>query len=244
MLHKVLKASKHALLTRWMMPYSPVPGLSPVLYRTYINRTDLTVLDLGAHCGDFTKALMQAATVKRALLVEPLPAFAGRLRTDEQLRSFDIEPCAVGARDGEITLDYYPHAPFISSALALDTTISGMTEMARGRPQQIVCPLRRVDTLTARRPDFAAIDLMKIDVQGLEHEVIAGAPETLARTRAVYCEVSFRPVYSGSCTFSDVHSLLRERGFMLASLDPGHRAPDGELLQADALFVRRDGPQP
>lgn len=232
---------KDALLRRWQVPYSPMAGLAPSAYLHARGGRELTVLDIGAHRGDFVRAIAQIATIRQALLLEPLPHLAQALRDDEELLRYDIEECAVGDHDGEVEINYFPNAPYISSALKLDLSIAGMPEIARGEPMQIKCRIRSVDSILRGKTGYAHIDLMKIDVQGLEHMVIGGAAETLDRVDAVCCEVSFRPVYAGSSTFFDIYELLKRRGFVLSSIDPGHRAPNGELLQGDAFFLRARG---
>jgi hypothetical protein len=49
-------------------------------------------------------------------------------------------------------------------------------------------------------------------------------------------EVSFSPLYEGSCVFGQVYDFLHARGFRLLALEEGFRGQDGELLQCDALF--------
>lgn len=239
MLKNLRKKIKGKLLSRWSIPYSPVFHVTPVIYREFAGRNNVTIIDVGAHGGDFTRGITQTCQIERALLVEPLPNFAALLMSDAQLRTFRIEACAISDFDGVIELNYYPNAPYISSALDLDLLIDGMPEIAQGTPERIVCPARTLDSLVANGPDWPTIDLLKIDVQGLEDRVIAGAQETLTRTRSIFTEVSFRPVYRGSCDFTEVYRLLGEHGFVLSALESGHRTPDGELLQADALFKRR-----
>jgi len=54
----------------------------------------------------------------------------------------------------------------------------------------------------------------------------------------IYTEVSFTPLYEGSCIFSEVYDFLCARGFRLLSLREGFRGKDKELLQGDAVFAR------
>ena len=96
--------------------------------------------------------------------------------------------------------------------------------------------MHTLDNITA---DLPIIDLVKIDVQGAEHLVLAGAVETLAKSALIWTEVSFKPLYEGSCVFEEIYKTLDMAGFRMVSLDPGFRSADGELVQADALFQKR-----
>jgi len=83
------------------------------------------------------------------------------------------------------------------------------------------------------------IDLLKIDVQGAEHLVIAGALGTLRRTRLIWMELSLQPMYEGCETIESMIKLCKRHGFILRSLENCFCGSDGELLQVDALFARK-----
>jgi len=92
-------------------------------------------------------------------------------------------------------------------------------------------------------------ELIKLDTQGTEYEILAGARATLAeRTVAVVCEAEFFPVYRGQKLFSDVELLLRGLGFSFYGFgDAAHRsrrtvadavAQRERLFWADAFFLK------
>jgi hypothetical protein len=60
----------------------------------------------------------------------------------------------------------------------------------------------------------------------------------LKKTRRIWTECSFKPLYAGSSTFGDIYGLLAARGFRLLELSENFRSTTGELLQVDALFAR------
>lgn len=99
--------------------------------------------------------------------------------------------------------------------------------------------------------DLPPVDYLKIDVQGAEFDVLAGATKVLDHVLVIDLEVEFVPLYKDQPLFCDVQSLLRERGFVLHKLfDLAGRCfrpvvlgdnplvPVSQLLWADAVFVR------
>jgi hypothetical protein len=81
------------------------------------------------------------------------------------------------------------------------------------------------------------IELLKIDVQGAEHMVLQSGQDTLKRTRLIFIEFSYKPLYEGSSTFFDLCKIMTDHQFRLVNVQPGFKAKNGELLQGDALFV-------
>jgi len=61
----------------------------------------------------------------------------------------------------------------------------------------------------------------------------------LNRTRFVWIEFSFKPLYENSPTFFDIFAQMDAAGFGLLELTPEFHAPNREMLQADGLFFRR-----
>jgi hypothetical protein len=91
-------------------------------------------------------------------------------------------------------------------------------------------------------------EIIKLDVQGAEHDIIRGAARTLAsRTGCLIAEVQFMPCYSGIKLFSEIELALRDTGLKLYGLlDAQQRATKRldkrrsfgreRLIQADAVF--------
>ena len=174
----------------------------------------------------------------KALLIEPIETLATDLRHHPELGSYYVYDCAVADRDGEIEMNIFDDSPYISSALRLDTSTPDLAVLGKRGARMVRRPARMLDTILSQT-DIRSIDLMKIDVQGFEDRVIAGANHALARTACIFVEVSFRPLYCQSSIFGQIYAMLNNRGFMLCALEPGFATRAGELLQADALFVKR-----
>jgi hypothetical protein len=83
----------------------------------------------------------------------------------------------------------------------------------------------------------ASVGLLKIDVQGFERAVLAGASETLKRTAYVLIEANFVSLYEGDLLLPQLHELMLDAGFTLASLSRPY-VRGGRALFADALYRR------
>lgn len=57
------------------------------------------------------------------------------------------------------------------------------------------------------------VDFMWLDMQGYEPTVLSHSPETLAKTKYLYSEVSLKEMYANSILYDEFKSWLKERGF-------------------------------
>jgi len=195
------------------------------------------LIDVGGNEGEFTRSVDRFCGVNRGLIVEAQPDRASELVRLFKRPRFEVQNCAVCDLAGEIELEINE---FDATTSILRTRrelpeLGGVNVRLKAK---VRCPTARLDDLVSTEV-FHSIDLLKLDVQGAEHLVIQGSPETLRRTRMVWTEVSFVRLYEESSLFHEIHSQLREKGFALTELEPGFRSPTGEMLQADALFIRR-----
>jgi FkbM family methyltransferase len=113
--------------------------------------------------------------------------------------------------------------------------------------QEIPVDTRTLDSIS----EIAALDLLKIDVQGGELAVFRNGTARLANAIAVQAEVSFMPLYKDQPVFGHIDLALRELGLvphMFANINkrmilPLHNADNpytfmNQLLEADVVYVR------
>jgi hypothetical protein len=81
-------------------------------------------------------------------------------------------------------------------------------------------------------------DLIKIDVQGAELDVIAGAKTALSRCEALIAELSLAGYNKDAPLIGETLPAITQLGFRCVDICELHRAPTGNVLQADFLFVR------
>jgi FkbM family methyltransferase len=146
------------------------------LYGRFLRPGDLA-FDIGAHVGDRVASFRRLGA--RVVAVEPQPALVLTLRFLYALdREVRIEPVALGARSGTIELRLNPPNPTVATAS------SDFIAAAAGAPgwegqrwtKTATVRMRTLDELVVAHgmPRF-----VKIDVEGFEDEVLAGASRPL-----------------------------------------------------------------
>jgi FkbM family methyltransferase len=124
---------------------------------------------------------------------------------------------------------------------ALTSTLSDLDHLRTLRTERVATS-RLDDALANAGP----VDFLKLDIQGFEYPVLRHAPEVLARTSVIHCEVAFAPIYAGQALFSEVEQLLRGAGFYLLDFSSLCRYPGTNTARrsrdrlgwGDAVFLR------
>lgn len=81
--------------------------------------------------------------------------------------------------------------------------------------------------------------LLKIDVQGYEQKVIEGCLSLINNFNYIYCECSFVELYKNQALAYEIINQLNELGFNLEGIYNVYYK-DGNLIQADILFTKKD----
>lgn len=188
-----------------------------------------SVIDVGVAFGSPT--LYASMPTAKFYLVEPVPACKPLL--EDLSRRLDAQTfnVAAGAADG--TLDFFVH-PDVSGSSAYR-----QLEGAFFDGERVSVPVRRLDSLINK--PLARPSLLKIDTQGAELEVLAGASGLLDDIDVVIIEVSFHEFREGAPEFHDIVIRMDKLGFRCYEVLEGHyRSADNALAQVDLAFVRHD----
>jgi FkbM family methyltransferase len=202
------------------------------------------VIDVGANVGQYGRQLRQLGYAGRIVSFEPLAEpFRQLARTAADDADWSVVQAALGEYDGESAMH-----------VAGNVVSSSLLEMA---PLHLsVAPASRYvgeERVTVRRLDSVApeallpdrVTFLKLDVQGYEDRVLAGASETLANVVGLQVEMQLAPLYDGAPMLSDTVSRLGDRGFDLMSIEPGFLdVATGRQLAVDGIFFRRNGSTP
>jgi FkbM family methyltransferase len=224
-------------LHRFLPTLSPDAQLRAMLRRLHI----ATVLDVGANTGQYARLLRQLGYQGHILSFEPQSAAHAQLAAAAAADPlWHVAPrMALGAAPGTATLNLAGNSASSSLLPMLDSHRAAAPRSAYTGTEQV--PLARLDDALAGQHHPGPLHL-KIDTQGYEREVLAGAPETLARAAAVELEVSLVPLYAGSPDLDTLLADMAAAGLAPAALWPGFASPQGRLLQIEVIFTREQTP--
>lgn len=206
--------------------------------RPWIRQADIrSVIDIGAHAGEFSSAIRNLLPSVQIYAFEPLEDCFNRLRVRlEKYGAFQAFQVALGDQSGEID--------FLKSSFSKASSVLPMARLHQdlfpwsAGASSVKIRLERLDSF-AGKMNLQPKTLMKIDVQGYEDRVLRGSRELLKQVDYVLVEVSFRPLYEAQAQFHEVYEFLTELGFCyMGNMQQQLSPSDGSVLQADAFFVR------
>jgi len=200
------------------------------------------VLDVGANAGQYGTALREWGYAGRIVSFEPL-AEAHRLleRRAAADPAWLVAPrMAIGDRDGEVEIEVSAESD-MSSVLPQTDLLRRISPSSRVVGRETV-PIRRLDGLVE---DYVKADdgmFLKIDTQGFEAQVLAGARRLLPELRGVQLEMSLVRCYEGERDFRDLIDDLGDVGFRPFLFIPGYFEHKlARQLQVDGVFMREQG---
>ena len=175
-----------------------------------------TFVDVGAHHGTYSlRAAQLVGLTGQVIAIEPNPPSLQRLRQNIQLNAFSniaVAPVACGVREGKLTL--YESSPSNTGMASLSASNAGGSGAVIASHQVDIVPLDQViEKLAPQR----RIGLIKVDTEGAETIVLAGASRTIARHRpAIIVEVVAELLVNMNSSVSELEGLLHQAGYRKA----------------------------
>jgi FkbM family methyltransferase len=221
------------------------PGMGYIAHNIYVGLYDFeemgfllhflrpedTFIDVGANAGAYT-LLAAGGCGARVVAVEPVPATCALLRQNIALNGLEeavnVQAIGLGAAPDQL---YFS----VAKADAWNHVVLQPDGVTAVQSVEVVC----LDSLTAT----VIPALLKIDVEGYEYEVLAGAQQTLQAVdlKAVIVELNDSGRQYGH-TDQTVHKYLIQNGFYPYTYDPLHRTtrplPDYNRQQTNTLYLR------
>ncbi len=196
-----------------------------------------TLIDIGANKGQFSLVARYLFPEIEIHAFEPLER-ERMLLASVVSKPVTIYPSALGELEGQATFFVTSRA---DSSSLLKPGAGQEAAYGVALASTITVPVARlVDLLDVRH--LPRPILIKADVQGGELAVFKGAKGLLSSVEAVYCEVSFVPLYESQPLANELISYLAAEGLFLRGVFNQSTTAQFGPTQADLLFTR-DGYQ-
>ena len=100
--------------------------------------------------------------------------------------------------------------------------------------------IRRLDEVLREATGDPAPEriFLKLDTQGFDLEVFAGAAGVLDKIVGLQSELSLRPIYEGMPTYLEALQAFQATGFAMTGIYPVTRDPEWRIVECDAVMIR------
>lgn len=197
-----------------------------------------TIFDVGANIGQTAEKLASCFPEARIFSFEPGEAAFARLQTvSQRLAAVSPWKLALGRESGAATLYQYHFDEtnsLLPKASGAEDFIVDSSHMSEAGTSSV--HVTTIDEFCSEN-GIASIDLLKIDTQGYELEVLAGARRLMQSVPFIYVEVAFVRYYEQQPLFQEVYQFLHERGYRLVALYESGYLTHYYQVGGNALFV-------
>jgi FkbM family methyltransferase len=199
----------------------------------------LILVDIGANIGDFAVEYHANFPVNHVYCFEPVPATYTKLQQRLANSPFGSTAfnMAVSEHVGKVSFNIYDS----STLNSMHQYVKELTAGEQERPIPVdVLSVQAGPVNNSLILDQSSI-FLKIDVQGMEVDVVRACADILDRCAAVLIEVSFLPEYEGvNPSFSPVASLLMKSGLYPVFFHDFGDKSSLYAVERDVLFVRNN----
>jgi FkbM family methyltransferase len=185
------------------------------------------VFDVGAAEGKTAAKYLKLFPRAVVYAFEPTPGLC-KLRSGKRVK---VVKQAVLDREGT-TLFHINTKPHVNSVLPF----TGQFKLMKTK-RVIEVPCITLDGFCVQHK-ISRVDVLKIDVQGVELQVLRGAEKLFSRgaVGVVVVELQHAPVYKGQRTRGAVGKFLARHGFTMRAEYPAHRG--NKLIHSNGVFAR------
>jgi FkbM family methyltransferase len=197
------------------------------------------VLDVGANSGQYANSLREAGYNGHIVSFEPMPQAAAELsEAAEGDPHWSVYPMALGSISATLPFNAVPGT---GSSLLTPSDFGRRRFHDLDHPDVIEVPVRRLDevldnVLTGIRDPRP---YLKMDTQGCDVEVFAGAGTRVREFVAMQSEVSLMQIYDGMPRMQTALDTYEQAGFEITGMFPVSReVRTGRVIEFDCVLTR------
>jgi FkbM family methyltransferase len=207
-----------------------LPGGRCTPEEEFLRKLDLrgkTIYDVGGFLGLMT--LFFASRAKHVVTYEPLPESRRRITTNLELNGFrnvTLRDVALSSEPGDLTLAF---DDLMSGGASGDPEISRELASSAAHPKHVTVPVTTIDLEIASGQPIP--DLIKVDVEGMEYEVLRGMFGLLAKSKPwVYFELHGTTHEDKRTNAQDVIGKLKDLGYTVYDVERGRDIGRSETI--------------
>ncbi|MGP4043241.1 FkbM family methyltransferase [Streptomyces sp. 2A115] len=197
------------------------------------------VFDVGANAGQYGKGLRRFGYTGRIVSFEPVAdTFARLSRAAEKDPDWHVYNFALGREEAVQSI----HVDWKTMNSLLPPSEYGKERykrFAKGRMEEI--EIRRLDDMMDKALEGVADPrpYLKMDTQGFDLEVFAGAGKRISEFVGMQSEVAPLRLYEGSPGMAEAVAAYEEAGFGITGMYPVTREPSsGRVVEFDCVMMR------
>lgn len=200
------------------------------------------VFDVGANAGQYATMLRrEAGFAGHILSFEPNPdVFATLSKSAASDAKWHVFNLALSDFDGTADFNIMAADQFSS----LERPAEGLDDIFVDRNKVMRTVKMTCHRLEGLLPEFVATHgfsrpFLKMDTQGHDRAVCAGAGEALSHMLGLQTELAVRPLYQGATSYSDMIGWLAEKGFVPSAFFANNKGHFPLLVEMDGIFINR-----
>jgi len=190
------------------------------LKRVFLNKKTISVIDIGAHKGEYISSIIKNFNISKAYCFEPNPKvfkilnnkislnkkiellnYGASNNSGNILFNENIESSSSSINELNKNSNYYKKKFFLLNFL-------GLNEVTK-----------KIEIKVVTLSDFILenninkIDLLKIDTEGHEFQVLSGLKDKMHMINLIHIEHHFDDMIIKDYKLTDIHNLLEKKGF-------------------------------
>jgi FkbM family methyltransferase len=196
-----------------------------------------TILDVGANIGQFALAATLYFPDAKIYSFEPVPdvfrVLQENINKNPNIQAFN---CALGNHQGQIPFHRNEYTR-LSSALQIDKNNDNVRYNER-MFSTINVSIHKLDEFYAHM-DIQHPVLLKIDVQGMELDVLSGGSHFLDKVDFILCEAALEGLYDNQPLFDEIDHFISRLGYKLIAPLYLNRGKGGRVIEMDVLYQKQ-----